>query len=72
VIGDVGNHPTQHGVTEELETFVRGVPGILGAPRPVGKGLAQQERISELVAEPARERLEVRAVAQVAFTLAYT
>jgi hypothetical protein len=36
------------------------------------QGLAEQHRILELVAESARQRLEIRAVAQEPFTLAYT
>jgi hypothetical protein len=69
VVGD--DHP-QHGVTEELEALVGGVAGELGAPRTVGERLSEQGRVLELVAEPARQRPEVRALGQEPFTLAYT
>ena len=72
LVGEVGHHPAEHGVTEELEALVGRVAGELGAPRPVRQCLAEQHRILELVAEPARQRIEVRAVAQEPFTLAYT
>src|SRR5829696_3971596 len=72
LVGEVGHHPAEDGVAEEFQTLVRGVAGELGAPRAVGECLSEQRRVLELVAEPARQRPEVRTVGQEPFTLAYT
>jgi hypothetical protein len=68
----VGYDQRDDGVTEELEALVGGIPGELRAPRAVGERLSEQGRVLELVAEPARQRPEVRALGQEPFTLAYT
>ncbi len=49
--GEVGDHPAEHGVAEELEPLVGGLPAHLRAPRPVRHRPAQQGDLGELVAE---------------------
>jgi hypothetical protein len=55
----IRHHHAEDGVAEELEPLVRGVPGVLGAPRSVDQGRGQ-EIGDEVEAEPLDELREVR------------
>ena len=68
-VDEVGDDPAEHGVAQELEPLVGRVAGVLRAPRAVGQGLVQQCRLLELVADPLRQRLQVRLARQGYFTL---
>ena len=54
--GDVGGDPAEHGVAEELEPLVALVPGMLGAPRPVGHRLIDEAEVVEAQPEPLGQR----------------
>jgi len=50
-VGEVGDHPTQHGIAEELESLVARLAPDLAAPAAMRHGAAQQRHVGELVAQ---------------------
>ena len=52
LVGDVGDLPAEHGITEELEPLVGRVARPLGAPRAMRHGTLEQTHVDELVAQP--------------------
>jgi hypothetical protein len=55
----VGDHHAEHGVTEELESLVRGVARVLGAPGPVHER-GREEVGREVEAQSLEELRKVR------------
>ncbi len=58
-VGQVGHHPAEHGVAQELEPLVAGRATHFGAPAAMSQRTAQQARIPELVAEVPTELGEI-------------
>ena len=58
-VGEVGHDPAEDGVAQELQPFVGGLPGDLRAPRAMGEGLAQQGHVTEDVAEPPAQLMDL-------------
>jgi len=75
-IGQLGDDPAEHCVTEELEPLVARLVADLGAPAAMGERAAQQRGIGELVAQVEPELGEIGfgpgRNGQLAFTRSYT
>jgi hypothetical protein len=72
MVRDVGDHPPEHGVAEELEALVGDGVGVLGDPRAVGQRFQEDGQIAEPVTEAGGEAGEVRFGRQDWRTRAYT
>jgi hypothetical protein len=72
VVGEIGDHPAEDGVAEELEPLVRQLARDLGTPGPVRERLPQQAAVLEAVAQPVLERVQVGDAGQDCFTRSYT
>ena len=58
-VGEVGHHPPEHGIAEELEPLVARRPAHLCTPRAVGERAPQQLAVAEFVAEALLELRQV-------------
>jgi hypothetical protein len=56
----VGDHDAQDGVAQELQSFVRGPAGVLGAPGAVDEGGTEQRGVVDRAVEPLVELCEAR------------
>ena len=65
---DVGDRPSEHRITEELETLVAVRVAVLGTPRPVRQRTIEQFGLLEAVSDPVTQLVEVHRSQSLAFS----